>query len=110
MIFSYTKVGNSQKPGSTFAKIERKETVYEIETKKVIEYSSLIPRGEQETVIVLDQQGTHIYSCRKKDIHNLLKKSMHPNSGWVVNRICVYKGQPVEVEMQHKDNKVSVRS
>ena len=109
MKFSYVKSGNTQKPGSTFAKIERKETTYEVETTKVFEYSVGIPKHEQETVMIIDGEGTHVYSCEKSQVHQLLKRVSAKDSGWVINRIGVYNGQPIEVDMQHKDRRASAR-
>ena len=111
MKFNWTTVGKGQKSTKgKFSSDERVQIHREVETEKVTSIFSRIGGEEFETVIVLDDNGTHIYSCDPKFVRRRLKEfDLGQRPTWVIKRVGVFEDRPVEIEMVHEKEMITVR-
>jgi len=111
MKFNWTTIGRTHKSlQGKFDSDARVQIHREVETQKLTKVFNRIGGEEFETVIVLDDNGSHIYSCDPKFVRRRLKEfDMGQRDGWTIMRIGTYEDRPVEIEMMHEKEMVTVR-
>jgi hypothetical protein len=89
---------------------QRVEHYYEVEATTVVEVFSHIPKEEQETIGIMDEAGTNIYSCVGKMVRKLLREVADGHrKDWKIQRIVHFDGKPIEVSMQHEKSKLTIK-